>query len=113
MFTRLAHGTGFTRQEHHIGSAPPEGIIGRRQRSGSAPWVLDRGYRPASLAQRRQGNASMRSTSSPVCSSKARDAEEGEKGGDHGLQSVRAGPQRKFTQRRQKGRHRERRQPLF
>src|SRR5919107_4470535 len=39
----------------------------------------------------------MRSTSSPVCSSKARDAEEGEKGGDNGLQSVRAGPQRKFS----------------
>jgi hypothetical protein len=30
------------------------------------------GYRPAtSLAQRRHGSASMRSTSSPVCSSKA------------------------------------------
>jgi hypothetical protein len=33
--------------------------------------LLPRGYRPASLAQRRQGNASMRSTSSPVSSSKA------------------------------------------
>ena len=45
-------------------------VIGSKQLKGLAPpWVPDRGYR--SSAQRRQGNASTRSTSSPVCSSRA------------------------------------------
>jgi hypothetical protein len=45
-------------------------VIGTKQLKGLAPpWVPDRGYRPS--AQRRQGSASTRSTSSPVSSSTA------------------------------------------
>ena len=45
-------------------------VIGSKQLKGLAPpWVPDWGYRPS--AQRRQGNASTRSTSSPVSSSTA------------------------------------------